>query len=80
MDEGKDPMTGRHFTLPALRKDEEADVYYLLPGLHHVMRSAYPEPLRVTHLPLPTAEARTHADSLNQNDQDDIDQHGEVQS
>lgn len=60
---------GRHYTEPS-------DV---IDGLVNIMRSAHPEPIKVMG-PLMPDTAQTHADSLNQNDEDDIRKYGEVQN
>lgn len=65
-------MIGRHFTQYACG---EGELEYT-----HVMRSSYPEPVRVTHRPLPLRDAEVHADSLNQNDADDIRKYGDVRA
>lgn len=50
-------------------------------GRAHVMRSVSTGgSQRVTHYPLPLSVAITHADSLNQNDADDIRKYGDVRS
>lgn len=65
-------MIGRHYTEYACGEGELEH--------RHVMRSHFPNDQRLTRFPLPRNVAETHADSLNQNDVDDIRDYGDVQA